>query len=287
MEEEFVERKRDRLNWFPGHMKNALKDIESSKIKIADAILYVLDSRAPLSCENPNIKKITHGKPVVYLFNKIDLADEDRIAEIQKEFASQDKISIISNAKDINFKFEIKNALKRVLKDKISRNKEKGVSATYKILVLGIPNTGKSAVINLLCGFRKTKASNTPGVTRFNQWIKIDDDFMLCDTPGVLWPKFDDIISRNLAYIGCLTDKEFDMGDLGYELMELIYEKYPEKLKARFDVDFEFDVFLELYNRFFFMRGFIMRGNEIDYDRAGKSFIDDFRAGKFGKITLE
>lgn len=285
--EEIGERKKGKLNWFPGHMKNALKDIESSKIKIADAILYVLDSRAPYSCENPNIKKITHGKPIVYLFNKIDLADENRIAEIQKEFTNQGKVSIVSNAKDINFKFEIKNAIKRVLREKIERNREKGVSATYKILVLGVPNTGKSAIINLLSGEKKTKASNTPGVTRFNQWIKIDDNFMLCDTPGVLWPKFDEIISKNLAYIGCLSDKEFDLSDLGYELMETIYEKYPQNLEEKFDVDFNFDVFLELYNGICIKRGYIMRGNEIDYDRAGKSFIDDFRAGKFGKITLE
>ena len=281
--------KKGKFNWFPGHMKNALKDIESSKIKIADAILYVLDSRAPYSCENPNIKKITHGKPVVYLFNKIDLADEERIAEIQKEFANQGKVSVVSNAKDINCKFEIKNAIKRVLREKIERNREKGVSATYKILVLGVPNTGKSAIINLLSGERKTKASNTPGVTRFNQWIKIDDNFMLCDTPGVLWPKFDEIISKNLAYIGCLSDKEFDLSDLGYELMETVCEKYPKNLEEKFDIDLndDFEVFLEIYNIFCIKRGFIMRGNEIDYERAGRAFIDDFRSGKLGKITLE
>lgn len=286
MKENEVE-EREKINWFPGHMKNALKDIESSKIKIADAILYVLDSRAPFSCENPNIKKITHGKPIVYVFNKIDLADENRIAEIQKEFTDMGRVTVVADAKDINFKFDIKNALKKVLRDKIERNREKEVNATYKILVLGVPNTGKSTIINLLSGERKAKSSNTPGVTRFNQWIKIDDNFMLCDTPGVLWPKFDNIISRNLAYIGCLSDKGFDLGDLGYELMQTIYEKYPDNLKQKFDVDFDFEVFLELYDRFCVKRGYIMRGNEIDYSRAGKSFVDDFRVGKFGKITLE
>ncbi len=281
------ESKKNVINWFPGHMKNALEDIEDNKIKIADAILYVLDSRAPISCLNPNITKITHGKPIVYVFNKIDLADENRVSQIQAEFAKEKKVTIVSSAKDISYRYEIKNALRRVLQDKIEKNNRKKVKATYKILVLGVPNTGKSALINMLSGERKVKASNIAGVTRFNQWIKIDDDFMLCDTPGVLWPKFDDIISRNLAYIGCLSDKEFDLGDLGYELMQTIFEKYPNNLKEKFDVDYRFDVFLELYDRFCIKRGYIMRKNEIDYARAGKSFIDDFRAGKFGKITLE
>ena len=233
------------LKWFPGHMKSALADIEANKIKLADAILYVLDSRAPFSCINPNIAKITHGKPIVYVFNKIDLADEKRILEIQKEFKNEKKFSIIASAKDINYKFEIKNALRLVLRDKLERNAKKGIKSTYKVLVLGVPNTGKSALINLLSGERKTKASNIAGVTRFNQWIKIDEDFVLCDTPGVLWPKFDEIVSRNLAYIGCLSDKEFDLADLGFELMETIFELYPDNLKEKFDVDFRFDAFLE------------------------------------------
>ena len=111
--------------------------------------------------------------------------------------------------------------------------------------------------------------------------------FMMLDTPGVLWPKFDDGLSRSLAYVGSLSDKEFDMSDLGFELMQIIFEKYPQLLKEKFDVDFEFEEFIELYDRFCIKRGFIMRGNEIDYNRAGKTFIDDFRDGKFGKITLE
>lgn len=275
------------LKWFPGHMKSALDDIEDNKIKIADAILCVLDGRAPYSCLNPNIGKITHNKPIVYLFNKIDLADEKRIKEIQKDFTSQGKVSIVSSTKESFYKVEIKDALRKVLSSKIQKNLEKGVRATYKILVLGVPNTGKSSIINMLSGERKTKASNIAGVTRANQWVKIDEDFMLCDTPGILWPKFDEVISRNLAYIGCLSDKEFDLSDLGYELMETIYEKYPENLKSKFDVNYNFDAFIELYDRFCIKRGFIMRGNEIDYTRAGKTFIDDFRAGRFGKITLE
>lgn len=275
------------IKWFPGHMKSALDDIEATKIKLADAILYVVDSRAPYACLNPKINKITHNKPIVYVFNKIDLADENRIKEIQKEFASEGKNSIIVNAKDDFSKITIKDALRKVLGKKIEKNLLKGVRATYKILVLGVPNTGKSSIINMLSGERKAKASNIAGVTRTNQWIKIDNEFMLCDTPGVLWPSFDELISKNLAYIGCLSDKEFDMSDLGYEIMEIIYEKYPDNLKQKFDVNFNFDAFIELYDRFCIKRGYIMRGNEIDYTRAGKAFTDDFRAGKFGGITLE
>ena len=182
----------------------------------------------------------------------------------------------------------IKNALKKALKDKFERNKQKGLSANYKVLILGVPNTGKSSLINLLSGSKKAKTGNIAGVTRVNQWMRIDDDFVLLDTPGVLWPKFDEGLSVNLAYVGSLSDKEFDLADLGFELLKTIYEKYPENLKAVFaDVNFEFEEFIELYDRLCLKRGFIMRGGEVDYNRAGKSFIDDFRAGKFGKITLE
>lgn len=275
------------IKWFPGHMKSALDDIEKSKIKIADAILYVLDSRAPLSCMNPNVDKIVHNKPIIYVFNKIDLADETRVKIIQEQFEAEGKTTILTSATNISFKNSVKFALRKLLAEKIERNRAKQVKATYKVLVLGVPNTGKSTLINMLSGERKTKASNIAGVTRVNQWVRIDDEFVLCDTPGILWPKFDEEISRNLAYIGCLSDKEFDLSDLGFELVNLIYEKYPENLKSKFDVNYNFDAFIELYDRFCIKRGYIMRKNEIDYTRAGKSFIDDFRAGRFGKITLD
>ena len=278
---------RKNLKWFPGHMKSALEDIEDNKIKLADVILYVLDARAPFSCMNPNVNKIVHNKPIIYVFNKMDLADDRRVAEIQNEFIASGKTTILVSSNNATFKNSVKSALKTVLKEKIERHKEKQMTATYKVLVLGVPNTGKSTLINMLAGVRKATTGNIAGVTRVNQWIKIDDMFMLLDTPGVLWPKFDDGLSRNLAYVGSLSDKEFDMTDLGFELMQIIYEKYPEKLKEKYDVDFEFEEFIELYDRICLKRGFIMRGNEIDYERAGKTFITEFRNGKFGKITLE
>lgn len=278
---------RKNLKWFPGHMKSALEDIEDNKIKLADVILYVLDARAPFSCMNPNVNKIVHNKPIIYVFNKMDLADDRRIAEIQKEFIDSGKTTILVSSNNSNFKNAVKQALKTVLKDKIARHKEKQMTATYKVLVLGVPNTGKSTLINMLAGVKKANTGNIAGVTRINQWIKIDDMFMLLDTPGVLWPKFDDGLSRNLAYVGSLSDKEFDMTDLGFELMQILYEKYPELIKQKYDVDYEFEEFIELYDRICLKRGFIMRGNEIDYERAGKTFITEFRNGKFGKITLE
>ncbi len=278
---------RKNLRWFPGHMKSALEDIEENKIKLADVILYVLDARAPFSCMNPNVNKIVHNKPIIYVFNKFDLADEKRIAEIQKEFSEAGKTSIVVNSNNSSFKNAVKQSLKSVLKEKIERNKQKQLNAVYKVLVLGVPNTGKSTLINMLAGTKKAHTGNIAGVTRVNQWIKIDDMFMLLDTPGVLWPKFDDGLSRNLAYVGSLSDKEFDMTDLGFELMQIIYEKYQDNFKQKFDIDYNYDEFIELYDRICLKRGYIMRGNEIDYHRAGKTFIDDFRNGKFGRITLE
>lgn len=278
---------RKNFKWFPGHMKSALEDIEDNKIKLADVILYVLDARAPFSCMNPNVNKIVHNKPIIYVFNKMDLADDRRIAEIQKEFIDSGKTTILVSSNNSNFKNSVKQALKTVLKDKIERHKEKQMTATYKVLVLGVPNTGKSTLINMLAGVRKANTGNIAGVTRVNQWIKIDEMFMLLDTPGVLWPKFDDGLSRNLAYVGSLSDKAFDMTDLGFELMQILYEKYPDIIKQKYDVDSSFDEFIELYDRICLKRGFIMRGNEIDYERAGRTFITEFRNGKFGKITLE
>ena len=278
---------RKNLKWFPGHMKKALEDIEDNKIKLADVILYVLDSRAPFSCMNPNVNKIVHGKPVIYVFNKIDLADEKRVSEIQKEFKDSGKISIAVSSNTNQFRVSVKNALKNVLSEKIERNRAKNVNITYKVLVLGVPNTGKSTLINMLSGSKKAITGNIAGVTRANSWLKIDDMFIMLDTPGVLWPKFDDGLSRNLAYVGSLSDKEFDMSDMGFELIQIIYEKYPNLLKDRFDVDYNFDEFIELYDRLCIKRGFLMKGGEIDYTRAGKAFVDEFRTGKFGKITLE
>ncbi len=278
---------RKNLKWFPGHMKSALEDIEDNKIKLADVILYVLDARAPFSCMNPNVNKIVHNKPIIYVFNKMDLADDRRVAEIQREFIESGKTTILVSSNNATFKNAVKTALKTVLKEKIERHKEKQMTATYKVLVLGVPNTGKSTLINMLAGVRKATTGNIAGVTRVNQWIKIDDMFMLLDTPGVLWPKFDDGLSRNLAYVGSLSDKEFDMTDLGFELMQILFEKYPNIVKEKYDVDFQFEEFIELYDRICLKRGFIMRGNEIDYERAGRTFITEFRNGKFGKITLE
>ena len=140
----------------------------------------------------------------------------------------------------------------------------------------------------MLCGSKKAVTGNIAGVTKTNTWLKIDDMFTMLDTPGVLWPKFDEGLGVNLAFIGSLSDKEFDMTDLGFELIKIIYEKYPENIKSKYeDIEYQFDEFIELYDRLCEKRGFIMRGKEIDYHRAGKTFIDDFRAGKFGKITLE
>lgn len=275
------------IKWFPGHMKNALEDIEESKIKLADAVLYVLDSRAPISCMNPKVNKIVHNKPIIYVFNKIDLADEKRIREIQRQFEEEGKTTIFISATDKNFAGRLKTAIKQVLGEKINRNQAKNIKATYKLLVLGVPNTGKSSLINMMSSSKKAVTGNIAGVTKHNQWVKIDDELMLLDTPGVLWPKFDEVISRNLAYIGCLSDKEFDLSDLGFELMKHIYELYPEKIEERFGVSEKFEEFIELYDKLCLKRGYLIRGGEIDYTRAGKSFIDEFRNGKLGGLTLD
>ena len=273
--------------WFPGHMKNAMADIEETKIKLADCILYVLDSRAPYACMNPFVDKIVHHKPIIYVLNKIDLSDDERTKQIKQDFISKGKTVITVSANSNTFRNSVKNAIKTVLAEKIERNKQKGVNATYKVIILGVPNTGKSTLINMLCGSKKAKTGNIAGVTRGNTWLKIDEMFTMLDTPGILWPRFKEELSHNLAFIGSLSDKEFDMDDMGYELMQVLCDKYPDLISNKFGVEIEFEEFIELYDKLCKKRGFVMRGNEIDYHRAGKTFVDEFRNGKFGRITLD
>ena len=273
--------------WFPGHMKSAMEDIEETKIKLADCILYVLDARAPFACINPFVDKIVHNKPIIYVLNKCDLADEERTKEIKKQFIENGKTIIETVASSATFRNSVKNAIKSVLSEKMARNKQKGVNAVYKVIILGVPNTGKSTLINMLCGSKKAKTGNIAGVTRGNTWLKIDEMFTMLDTPGILWPRFKEELSHNLAFIGSLSDKEFDMDDMGYELMQVLCEKYPDLISNKFDVEIKFDEFIELYDKLCKKRGFVMRGNEIDYHRAGKTFVDEFRNGKIGRITLD
>lgn len=273
--------------WFPGHMKSAMEDIEETKIKLADCILYVLDARAPFSCVNPFVDKIVHNKPIIYVLNKCDLADDERTKEIKKQFIESGKTVIETVANSNTFRNSVKNAIKSVLSEKIARNKQKNINIVYKVIVLGVPNTGKSSLINMLCGTKKANTGNIAGVTRFNSWLKIDEMFTMLDTPGILWPRFHEELSHNLAFIGCLSDKEFDMADMGYELMQVLCEKYPANIQNKFGIESKYDDFLEFFDKICVKRGFIMRGKEVDYNRAGKTFVDEFRAGKYGKITLE
>lgn len=281
------EQKKKKVNWFPGHMKSAMEDIEETKIKLADCILYVLDARAPFACMNPFVDKIVHNKPIIYVLNKCDLADEERTKEIKKQFIENGKTIIETVANSASFRNSVKNAIKSVLSEKITRNRQKGVNVVYKVIILGVPNTGKSTLINMLCGSKKAKTGNIAGVTRGNTWLKIDEMFTMLDTPGILWPRFKEELSHNLAFIGSLSDKEFDMADMGYELMQVLCERYPKLISEKFGFQLEYDEFLELYDKFCVKRGFVMKGNEIDYHRAGKTFVDEFRNGKFGRITLD
>ena len=274
--------------WFPGHMKRALEDIEEKQLKPADLVLYVLDARAPFSCVNPLVSKIVHGKKIVYVFNKCDLADENRTKQIANQFRREGKNVVFVCANNQKFKKDIKNAILVEMKDKLENRANKNVNYILKVIVVGVPNTGKSTLINLLCGINKAKTGNIAGVTRLNSWQKVDDTMMLLDSPGILWPRFEGEMTSNLAFIGCLSDKEFDMADMGYELMKKLSELMDEAFYEKFGVEKKIDAeFIEIYDELCAKKNFKIKGGEIDYARAGKSFVDDFRAGKFGRITLE
>ena len=274
--------------WFPGHMKKALEDIEEKQLKPADLILYVIDSRAPFSCINPLAEKIVHGKKIVYVFNKCDLADEKRTKQVADQFKKEGKSVVLVSANNQKFKKDIKSAIMSAMKDKLENRANKSINYVTKIIVLGVPNTGKSTLINLLCGSNKAKTGNIAGVTRFNTWQKVDDTMAMLDSPGILWPRFEGETASNLAFIGCLSDKEFDMADMGYELMKKLFEILGNEFFEKFNISQKEDVeFIEIYDELCLKKNFKIKGGEIDYARAGKSFVDDFRAGKFGRITLE
>lgn len=275
------------INWFPGHMKKTLDEM-TRNVKLCDAIIYVLDARIPLSSFNPEIDKIVGHKPILYVLNKADLADESRTQKFVNDFKATGKkvISLVSSG--ANAKAKLINGLEDLLSEKIARNANKQVNMLYKVMVIGVPNTGKSSIINALATKSKTITGNKAGVTKSVQWVRVGTNFALLDTPGTLWPKFEDkLVSLKLAFVGSIKDDVLDISELGLELIKFLLAHQNEKVVTRYgnyDKDAEL---IEIYDKFCQKRGYILRGGEIDYLRAGKGFLDDFRSGRIGKITLD
>lgn len=273
------------INWFPGHMSKSLREIDD-RIKLAGAVIYVLDSRAPLSCINPAFDEIIKNKPTVYVFNKADMVKAGELASLMKRFDTPTSVAVKLNATNSGAGKIISEKLRELSKDYIAKKQEKGVRAVIRAVVIGVPNSGKSTLINNLCGKGKTVTGNKAGVTKMQQLIRVSDYLEVVDTPGTLYPKLDNyFVALNLAFIGSIKDEVLDIYGVSLELIKRLTE-LRTGLKERYGIepsgDAEKD--LELIGR---KRGFIERGGEVDLERAAYAVIDDFRKGRMGKIILD
>lgn len=273
------------INWFPGHMSKSLREIDD-RIKLAGAVIYVLDSRAPLSCINPAFDEIIKNKPTVYVFNKADMVKAGELASLMKRFDTPTSVAVKLNATNSGAGKIISEKLRELSKDYIAKKQEKGVRAVIRAVVIGVPNSGKSTLINNLCGKGKTVTGNKAGVTKMQQLIRVSDYLEVVDTPGTLYPKLDNyFVALNLAFIGSIKDEVLDIYDVSLELIKRLTE-FRTGIKERYGIepsgDAEKD--LELIGR---KRGFIERGGEVDLERAAYAVIDDFRKGRMGKIILD
>ena len=274
------------LQWFPGHMTAAMRMMEEN-LKAVDGVMIVLDARAPRASLNNKLNKLFENKKVLYVLNKTDLVEVPDVKRTVSEFTAEGKEVVAVSAMDKRAVDLLYSRIFTLLKDKLERNKLKGVFKPIRIMVAGIPNTGKSTIINALCGGKKAITGDKAGVTKGKQWVRLRE-LELLDTPGTMPPAFDNQeLAKHLAYIGSMNDANIDFNDLAYELLIELREKYPELLKSTYGIE-NLDVEpLELFNAVCVRRGFLRRGGEYDYERCASAIIDDFRKGRIGKIILD
>lgn len=274
------------LQWFPGHMTAAMRMMEEN-LKAVDGVIVVLDARAPFSSVNSKLDKLFRDKKILYVLNKCDLVEKEDVKRVIAEFTKQNKQVVAISAMDKRAIDTLYDKMFNLLKEKIERNKSKGVFLPVRFMVSGIPNTGKSTIINALCGGKKTVTGNKAGVTKGKQWVRLKE-LELLDTPGTMPPSFENqTYALHLAYIGSMNDANIDFSDLAFELIKELKEKAPVKLKEKYNItDLDKEI-IEIYNDICARRGFLIRGGDYDYERCARAIIDDFRKGRIGKIMLD
>lgn len=273
--------------WFPGHMTKAMRQMKED-IKLIDLILELLDARIPLSSRNPEIDNLGQNKARLVLLNKADLADEKQNNKWIEYFKKKGIVALKINSKNKHGIKEINNAVNIACKEKIERNLKRGIkNRPIRAMVVGIPNVGKSTFINAYAGKNCAKTGNKPGVTKGKQWIRLNKNLELLDTPGVLWPKFDDQkIGMHLAFIGSMNDNILDVSELAFQLIKLLENLYPNAIKDRYSIEGD-DNILQIMYQIAEVRGCKLKGNQPDLDKTSKIVLDDFRSGKLGRITLD
>lgn len=276
------------INWFPGHMNKTLKQMQADS-RLCDCFLYVLDARCPLSCINPEFVRVVGGKPIIFILNKSDLVEKASIEQFKSYLISLGHSCVALNATISGNAKVIISAIKNVLRDRIAKNQERNVNFIFRAMVIGIPNSGKSTIVNNLCGKGRAVTGNRAGVTRNKQWVKVDPFIEVMDTPGVLLPNFDDEDKAyNLAITGAVKDEVLYMPDIALRLISKLNAINMHILSSKYNVDYDENTpHIDILNAIAKKRGCIIKGGEIDLERVSKLLIMDFRNGKLGKICLE
>ena len=279
----------ENLSWFPGHMTKTKRMI-ASEIQHMDAVCEIVDARIPLSSRNPDVDELTAGKPRLIVLNRADQADPAQTRRWSQYFRAKGWAVLEANAKGGVGTEKFAAAVRELLKEKLEAYAEKGqVGRVVRVMVLGIPNVGKSTFINKVAKRKTAKAEDRPGVTRSKQWVPVDATLELLDTPGILWPKFDDPeVGKRLAFTGAVKDDVLDIEELACYLMDYLAAHYADVLTERYKITVEDgDSGYDLLEKAGRKRGFLMRGAQVDTERMARILLDEFRGGKLGRFTLE
>ena len=276
------------IQWYPGHMTKTRRQIEAD-LKQVDAVCEIVDARIPMSSRNPDIDSICANKPRLIVLNRSDLADPEATKRWIAWFKSRGITALATDCKSRKGIANFQPAVRSVLQEKIQRDAARGMNRPLRIMIVGIPNVGKSTFINQISGRKGAKAENRPGVTRGKQWVTVDTGLLLLDTPGILWPKFEDPnIGMKLAYTGAVKENIMDTEELSCHLMEVLWKYYPDTVRSRYKVEMPQDtpgyMLLEEAGR---NRGYLLARGEIHTERMAKVLLDEYRSGKLGAITFE
>ena len=276
------------IQWYPGHMTKTRRQIEAD-LKLVDAICEIVDARIPMSSRNPDIDAICGNKPRIIILNRMDLADPEATKKWMAYFRGLGMAAVATDCKTRRGIADFQPAVRSVLKEKLERNAARGMNKPLRVMIVGIPNVGKSTLINQISGRKGVKAENRPGVTRGKQWVTVDNGLLLLDTPGILWPKFEDPeVGMMLAYTGAVKEDIIDSEELSCRLMTLLSTYYPQTLIDRYGITIPENAngyeLLELTGK---KRGFLMARGEINTERMARVLLDDYRSGKLGRLTFE
>lgn len=272
------------INWYPGHMKKT-RELIQENLKMVDAVIEVIDSRIPVSSRNPIIDELVKSKPRIIVLNKSDLADDELNRRWEEAFREEGNRALSMNCMS---GAGVKALFKLLEKMAAEKNRDRVMQRPYRLMIVGVPNVGKSSLINRMTGRKSAQTGDRPGVTKGKQWLKLANNMQLLDTPGILWPKFEDPkAGLNLAFCGSIKDEILDVPTLGMELIGVLAENYPKLLEERYKLEEIAETPLENMENMAVKRGCILPGKRIDYERIGRLVLDEFRGGKIGRITLE